>query len=132
MARVRADLKSWRHHHKGVWGTAWESPMGTRWLPDPLTVGGLRAALEGLPDDMPVLAPIGCEGGDTEVECARVARAKHVPGGGCNAPFAVERDSSPGEFEDGCCGAPGEGDAFDVLWIGWSVSELIDHDKEAG
>ena len=42
----------------------------------PLTVGDLRKALEGLPDDMPVFTAIGHDGGwptDAEVTDDRVA-----------------------------------------------------------
>ena len=125
------SAKTWRHCHKGVWGTAEECPAGVWWKADPFTVGTLRTALEGLPDDMPVVAPAGCEGGDEPVELVKVVRAKRVEGAtSCEASIAVEDVFEPGLFEEACCGRPGSGPVFEVVRIADTFGELIEERKQ--
>ena len=97
-------------------------------MSDEITVGQLRQALEGLPDDMPVLGGFGVDGSAYDCTTAEVcdARAVDIKGHGCAAPYAVsvheemeKADGTPwfGVHHEYCCGIRSHGPTFQVFWI---------------
>ena len=84
-----------------------------------MTVAALRAALDGLPGGMPVVAPIGVENCAYAVEAAKVCQGRNEAPDGSSGLWAVKADEHVNDTYDkeSCCGQPMHGPVVDVLWL---------------
>ena len=86
-----------------------------------MRVKDLRLMLDGLPGDMPVLAPVGTENAACSIARATVAKARNEAQDGSSALWGVDagrRDSGHDSYdEEYCCGEPMHGPVVSVLWL---------------
>ena len=82
-----------------------------------MNVGELRAAIAELPDEMPVVAPIGCEGSDLTVDGVEVGRLALMTKNASCTEWG-RKEGRGGVYRETCCGGRAHGPVRDVLLVG--------------